>query len=190
MLAYVFWHWPFPEVAEHTYQQDLIAYHRTLFANKPDGFYHTRVLQMEQAPWLARSERSYEDWHLVENSAALDTLNERAVSGPCQDPHRLVARWTQSGAGGLYHLISGAPNLALVRFAYRLDKPAGMTYGDFYALLQPLAQKAHALFWTRHMSLGPGPEFCLHCPQTLALPENLPALEIPVKQLCFTLDQQ
>jgi hypothetical protein len=189
MLAYVFWHWPFPEVEVPTYQRDLIAYHQTLFVHKPVGFHHTRVLQMEQAPWLERSEKTCEDWHVVESSAALDPLNERAVSGPCQEAHRQIARWTQGGAGGLYSLVLGDADLSVVRFAYRFSKPAGMTYGDLYALLQPLAQEAKGMLWLRQMSLGPGPEFCFQSSEALALPDILSTLKIPVKQLCFTLDR-
>jgi hypothetical protein len=189
MLAYVFWHWPLPEIAAQTYQEDLIAYHRTLSAHRPDGFRHTRVLQMEQASWLERNAETYEDWHLVDNSAALDPLNERAVSGPCQEPHRRIARWTQGGTGGLYHLVFGDADLSIVHFAYRFNKPAGMTYVALYELLQPLKEEGKGTLWTRHMSLGPGPEFCLHSSDALMLPEVLSALDIPVQQLCFTLDR-
>ncbi len=189
MLAYVFWHWPFPEIAAHRYQEELITYHRTLFAHKPGGFRHTRVLLMEQASWLERHEETYEDWHLVENSAALDPLNERAVSGPCQEPHQRIAQLAQGGTGGLYHLVSGDADLPTARWAYRLDKPAGMSYGVLHELLQPLVEEAGGMLWTRQMCLGPGPEFCLHSPQPLVLPETLPALSIPVRQICFTREQ-
>lgn len=189
MLAYVFWHWPLTGVEAHTYQEDLISYHRTLYAHKPGGFHHTRVLLMEQASWLERDEQTYEDWHVVENSAALDPLNERAVSGPCQEPHRLIARWTQGGAGGLYHLVFGDADLSVVRFAYRFSKPAGMTYGALYELLQPLVQEVRGTLWTRQMNLGPGPEFCLHSSEALVFPDVLPTLKIPVQQICFTLDR-
>jgi len=144
---------------------------------------------MEQALWLKRNETTYEDWHLVENSAILDPLNECAVSGPCQEPHRQIARWTQGSAGGLYRLVFGDADLLAVRFAYRLSKPTGMTYGALYELLQPLAQEVKGMLWIRQMNLGPGPEFCFHSSEALVFPDILPTLKIPVKQICFTLDQ-
>jgi hypothetical protein len=189
MLAYVFWHWPFQGVEAHTYQEDLINYHRTLYAHKPSGFHHTRVLLMEQASWLERDAQTYEDWHVVENSAALDPLNERAISGPCQEPHRLIARWTGGSAGGLYHLVFGDANLSVACFAYRFNKPTGMTYRALYELLQPLVQEVKETLWTRHMNLGPGPEFCLHSAEELTFPDILPTIKIPVQQICFTLDR-
>jgi hypothetical protein len=189
MLAYVFWHWPFPNVEAHTYQEDLVTYHQILSAHKPSGFRHTRVLQMEQASWLERNENTYEDWHLVENSAALDPLNEQAVSGPCQEPHRRIARWTQGSAGALYKLVFGDADLLAVHFAYRFSKPTGMTYATLYELLQPLVQEAKGTLWLRQMNLGPGPEFCIHSSEALIFPDILPILTIPVKQICFTLNQ-
>jgi hypothetical protein len=143
---------------------------------------------MERASWLERNEETYEDWHLIENSAVLDPLNERAVSGPCQEPHRRIAQLAQGGTGGLYRLLSGNADLPTVHWAYRLNKPAGTGYGELYELLQPLVEKARGTLWTRQMSLGPGPEFCLHSPEPLALPDTLPALAIPVRQICFTQD--
>jgi hypothetical protein len=189
MLAYVFWHWSLPAIETQTYQEEVIAYHRTLTAHKPDGFRHTRVLLMEQASWLERHAETYEDWHLVENSAVLDPLNERAVSGPCQEPHRRIACLTQGGTGALYHLIFGDADLSCVRFAYRFSKPAAMTYGALYEWLQPFKEKGKGMLWTRHMSLGPGPEFCLQSSEALLLPDILSPLKIPVKQICFTLDR-
>lgn len=188
MLAYVFWHWLRPEVAAHRYQQDLITYHQTLYAHKPSRFYYTRVLLAEQATWLGRSEETYEDWHLMENSAVLDPLNKCAVSGPCQEPHRQIAQWTQGSAGGLYRLVSGEADLSTVYFVYRWNKPAGMTYSKMYELLEPLVQSVNGILWTRQMNLGPGPEFCLQSPAPLVFPDLLPILSIPVQQICLTLN--
>ena len=186
MLAYVFWHWRISEIDAPAYQTCLVNFHRMLAAHKPNGFRHTRVLLMEQAPWLERNEETYEDWHIVENSAALDPLNEHAVNGPCQEPHRQVARWTEGASGGLYQLLFGNTDLATIRFAYRFAKPAGMTYDALYALLRPFKDGAKGNLWRRQMNLGPGLEFCFHSAEALALPDMLHVIEVPVKQICFT----
>ena len=81
MLAYVFWHWHNPQIDTDTYQKYLQQFHQTLSAHKPEGFHYSRVLAMQQFPWLERSEETYEDWYIVENSAALDPLNDAAVAG-------------------------------------------------------------------------------------------------------------
>jgi hypothetical protein len=187
MLAYVFWHWHSRLVDAHIYQEALINFHRTLSAHKPGGFHYSRVLLVEQASWLGRDEPTYEDWNIVENSAALDPLNEGAVSGACQEPHNQVARWAEGGTGGLYRLRFGDGRLQEVCFALRFDKPAGMTYAALYDLLRPLEEQSAGDLWVRQMTLGPGPEFCFHSSQELAFPEILHALKIPVKQIWFNV---
>jgi hypothetical protein len=183
MLSYVFWHWHRPQIEANTYQEYLINFHRTLCANKSTGFHYSSVLLLEQASWLGRVGETYEDWHVVEKSAALDALNERAVTGACRAPHDQVARETQGSAAGLYQLVFGDAHLPFVHVAYRFDKPAGMSYVALDGLLQSLVEDAKGNLWRRQMNLGPGPEFCLHCAQEIALPANLQALKIPVKQI-------
>ncbi len=183
LLAYVFWHWHRAQVAASTYEGHLIAFHRTLGEHKPDGFHHSRLLAMQGASWLERTARTYEDWNIVESSAALDPLNHDAVSGPCQEPHNQVARLTESGVGGLYSLRFGTIRRDTIRFAYRFHKPAGMTYTQLYEQLQFLEEQQSGDLWLRYMNLGPGPEFCVHSSKEITLPEQIQALQIPVEHL-------
>ena len=37
-LAYVFWHWPRPEIAKESYETKLVAFLNSLNSKKPDGF--------------------------------------------------------------------------------------------------------------------------------------------------------
>lgn len=182
-LAYVFWHAHVPEITAQAYQERLIQFHQTLAEHKPGGFLYSRLLLAEQAAWLGRSEPTYEDWNIVEHSAALDPLNDGAVTGACLEPHQQVARWTAWGTGGLYHLVSGTVQQPAVRFAWRFNKPAGMSYAELYALLQPYNEQAKGNLWARRMSLGAGPEFCLHSTTESAPPDVLQALKIPVQQI-------
>ncbi|MBE3560985.1 MAG: hypothetical protein IMW89_17445 [Ktedonobacteraceae bacterium] len=190
MLAYIFWHWPAQQTDITIYQQRLLDFHRVLAAHRSVGFEYSRVLAMQQAPWLERSAITYEDWYIVENSAALDPLDERAVSGPCLEPHNQIARLTENGTGGLYRLRSGAVRPPVVRFAYRFAKPAGMAYTTLYDLLQPFAQQDNGALWQRQLTLGPAPEFCLHGAAEIELPPVLQALEVPVTQLWLSESQE
>src|SRR5690348_4866955 len=104
MLAYVFWHQRANTVAKEEYQERLIAFHRVLRERRAEGFWFSAVLTMAGVPWLAQGNEVYEDWYLVENSAALDPLDEAAVTGICQEPHNGVARLAGNGTGGLYRL--------------------------------------------------------------------------------------
>ena len=172
MLAYVFWHWPQAGVDQDTYVDHLRAFHETLAANRPSGFQRSVVFRIHGANWLNTQGDAYEEWYLLDDSAAMDRINEAAVSGPCEQPHKRVAREAADGVGGLYRLRAGEENLAESRFAVWLSKPAGVSYNDFYAALQPLTSQQGVALWGRQMTLGPTTEFCLHSPTAIELPDG------------------
>jgi hypothetical protein len=163
MLAYVFWHWPRPEIERGQYLDHLAEFHRTLAANKPPGFQRSVVFRIRGANWLNTDGDAFEEWYLVDDSAALDPLNDGAVSGACEEPHNRVAREAADGTGGLYRLRAGSvTDLAATKFATWLSKPAGVSYKDFYAGLESLTSQPGVALWGRQMTLGPTTEFCIH----------------------------
>ena len=164
MLAYVFWHWPQPQIETGSYVDHLIAFHRTLAANKPDGFRESVVFRIRDANWLNTDGEAYEEWYLLDDSAAMDRLNDAAVSGVCEEPHNRVAREAADGTGGLYRLRAGAEDLAQARYAVWLSKPDGVSYKDFYAGLESITSQPGVALWGRQMTLGPTTEFCIHSP--------------------------
>ena len=107
MLAYVFWHWPQASADTEAYLAHLESFHRTLAANKPEGFQRSVVFRIEDADWLQTRAAAYEEWYLLDDSAAMDRLNDAAVSGVCEEPHNRVAREAAGGTGGLYRLRAG-----------------------------------------------------------------------------------
>lgn len=177
MLAYVFWHWPQSSVDGDSYVDHLIDFHQTLAANKPTGFHHSVVFRIRGASWLHTNDEVYEEWYLLDDSAAMDRLNEAAVSGVCEEPHNRVAREAADGAGGLYRLRAGREELSEVKCALWLSKPAGVTYKDFYAALEPLTSQAGVALWGRQMTLGPTTEFCIHSPNPIELPPGFSGLQ-------------
>ena len=172
MLAYVFWHWPQPVINQDTYVDHLTAFQQTLASNKPGGFQRSVVFRIRDANWLNTRGDAYEEWYLLDDSAAMDRLNEAAVSGACEEPHNRVAREAADGVGGLYRLRTGQENLAEARFAVWLSKPAGVSYNGFYAALQPLTSQPGVALWGRQMTLGPTTEFCIHSPTPVELPQG------------------
>jgi hypothetical protein len=175
MLAYVFWHWPQPGVDIETYVEHLVGFHRTLTANKPLGFLGSRVFRFRGAGWLDTKGEAFEDWYLLDDSAALDRINEAAVTGPCEAPHNLVAREAAGGTAGLYRLRRGKI-FDDVRYALWLSKPDRMSYPDFYATLDPIT--GEATLWGRQMTLGPTTEFVIHSANPIQLPESLTASQL------------
>ena len=88
-----------------------VEFQETLAANKPSGFQQSVVFRIRGASWLNTSDEAYEEWYLLDDSAAMDRLNEAAVSGACEEPHNRVAREAADGTGGLYRLREGVENL-------------------------------------------------------------------------------
>jgi len=178
MLAYVFWHWPQSSVDPEAYVEHLVAFHQTLAANKPVGFQQSVVFRIRGASWLNTSDEAYEEWYLLDDSAALDPLNEAAVTGVCEEPHNQVARQAAGGTGGLYRLRAGREDLAQTTSAIWLSKPDGVSYKDFYATLEPLTSKQNTAVWGRQMTLGPTTEFCIHSPSAIQLPPGFSGLTL------------
>jgi hypothetical protein len=173
LLAYVFWHVPRAEVAARLYEAAHRAFHDALRAASVPGLLGVEIYRLASIPWLG-GKPGYEDWQLLENSAALDVLNRAAVSEARQRPHDAVADLAGDGTAGLYGLRMGtriAP-----RFAHWLSKPDGMSYGAFESSLQSLIEDGCCL-WGRRMTLGPTPEFCLHAPAARELPYPAVAIE-------------
>ena len=180
MLAYVFWHQRASAVAREEYQEKLVAFHQILQERQPQGFVGSMVLEMAQLPWMNEGSEVYKDWHIVENSAAFDLLDEAAVTGICREPHNQVARLAGNGTGGLYRLKGGTSDfsqLAGIRFATWFNKPDGMSYNQLYELLYQRPDEQQDILWQRQMTMGPALEFCLHHEQ-----KSLLAREIDVVQ--------
>ena len=186
MLAYVFWHWPQSSVAPKTYLAHLESFHRTLAVNKPRGFHRSVVFGIEDAGWLETRGPAYEEWYLLDDSAAMDPLNDAAISGACEQPHNLVAREAAGGTGGLYRLRSSEEVLSEARFAVWLAKPDGVSYRDFYDTLASLTTQKNVALWGRQMTLGPTTEFCLHSQMPVQLPPGYTGRQLPLLPLFAT----
>ncbi len=175
MLAYVFWHVRRTDVTAPDYEAAHRAFHDALWAAPVPGLLGLRIHRLANIPWLIPGQGGYEDWHLLEDSAALDVLNEAAVTHARQAVHDRIAGMAANGTAGLYGLRSGAP--IEPAFAYWMSKPAGMKYADFDESLQPLIASGCSL-WGRRMTLGPTSEFCLHAPAAVNVPHEALVLNI------------
>ena len=183
MLAYVFWHWPQPDINRGAYEDHLREFQETLAANKSSGFQQSVVFRIRGASWLNTNDEAYEEWYLLDDSAAMDRLNEAAVSGACEEPHNRVARESADGTGGLYRLREGVENLDQAKFAIWLSKPAGVSYKTFYADLQALTLQPGVALWGRQMTLGPTSEFCIHSQTPIELPPGYSGHSISLERV-------
>ncbi len=185
MLAYVFWHWSKADVSPADYERYQRDFHAALATSAPSGFLRSAAFRIDgQAPWLGGAP-AYADWYLVEDSAALDPLNEAAVTGVCEAPHTLVAQAMSAGAGLLLTLHPDAtpPDLVSARSATFLTKPREMPYADFYAAVAAVADAQNSTVWRRTMVLGPTPEFTALSPTTPRFPSTLHPLALSLSPL-------
>ncbi len=181
MLTYILWHWPFPEVSAESYENNLGEFHRSLAASKIPGFRGSVVFRNSGVPWAGSDQRSYEDWYLLDGSAAMDELNEAAVSAVSKLSHDNTARGTAGAAGGLYRLQTGKPNATDCRFVSWLAKPQGTGYEEFYAGVQTWTSQAGVSLWRRQMVLGPTPEFGMFSTEQPGLPSGLAVVSVELE---------
>jgi hypothetical protein len=162
-LAYVFAHRPTAGLPAGTYEDALRRFHAALASAHPSGFIKSTTYRIGDG---------YADWYLVANSAALDVLNDAAVSGVRGPAHDAAARLAADGTGKLMHLASGEPDLA-APYEVRFSKPAGMPYRELYTQLEQWTDHADVSLWRRMMVLGPPPEFCLVSSTPVQMPAEM-----------------
>lgn len=163
MLAYVFFHRPAPGVDRGVYEDGLRTFHAALAGARAKSFTGSASY---------RTGEEYCDWYTVESSAALDELNEVAVSGSRSAAHGEVAQRAVDTAGKLMSLVAGIPSPAGA-FEIRFSKPRGMSYAELYTRLEPATAREGVSLWRRMMTLGPPPEFVLLSPGPLELPQEM-----------------
>ena len=168
MLAYVFWHVAAPDAGREDYEARMAGFHAALRAAPPPGLGPTATFGVRAIPWLD-DRGGYEDWYLVDDFAALGTLNAAAVSGPRRAPHDAAAALAATGSAGIMGHVAGPLLAAPPAWAAWLAKPAGTAYADWHAALAAAAG-ADAAVWQRQMTLGPALEYCVLAPAERALP--------------------
>jgi hypothetical protein len=177
MLAYVFWHWRRPTATAADYEAAQRRFHAALAAAPSPGFIRSFSVAFQGAPWAADRGEAYEDWYLIDGSAALDPLNAAAISASRQAPHDAAAALAAGGTAGLYSLRQGE-SVGTPAVLTWFGKPDGMTYRDLSSLLEPLTGHPEAALWCRQMTLGPALEFCLHTREPAALPAPVAPLAL------------
>jgi hypothetical protein len=182
VLAYVFWHWPRTDVQRQEYEQRQQRFHGAMRDAPSPGYLGSCSYAVAGARWTGGAD-AYEDWYLVENSAALDSLNEAAVSGARQVPHDAAAAGAANGTAGLYRLRRGDVDSARPTVAAWFGKPAGMSYAELDAVLEPVVRESGGVLWMRQMVLGPTPEFCLQCRQSFTFPAPFEPLWVTVRRI-------
>jgi hypothetical protein len=161
VLAYVFWHRGAEGVALEEYEAANVRFQRSLATQPPGGFVGSVCLAAAELPWLGGGGPGYEDWYVVEDFAALGVINEAAIGRGHRTSHDVAARLSGEGAGGVYRLIDGSPDLGGVALATWITPPRGHHQQLLDDFLADGVEPGHASLWRRQMVLGPAPELCL-----------------------------
>jgi hypothetical protein len=167
MIAYLFFHHLADGEDAVEYEAGLRHFHVALRDAGIPGFDSSRTYRLEDG---------YCDWYVVANSAALDPLNDAAVTGSRSELHDVVARRAVNFTGKLLKLAAGRydpDSLVEIRFS----KPKGMSYEDLYARLEPWTSRSDTSLWRRMLVLGPPPEFSLLARAPEALPRAMDPVE-------------
>jgi len=166
MLAYIFWHRPYPQTEQKSYEAAIVRFQHDLATQPPPGFIAATSFRIEPVPWL-NDHPGYEDWCLLDGSWAMDPLNGFAVTGPRQPAHDAVAAHMEEGQGGLYAHAGGDALSMQQSTVYWLTRPRGIVW---QAALDPLRAKYPMInIWRRQMVLGPAAEFAVEVPDDTAI---------------------
>jgi hypothetical protein len=170
MLAYLFWHEPGRGVDHDRYVDLLRTFHAALRAAPPPSFVRSWSVRLEQAPWDGGPAQPFEDWYLVDDWAALGTLNDAAVRAPRGEAHDAIAALATNGAGGLYALQHGTLD-GPAPWAGWVAKPQGEPYETFEPALRAAVDAAGGgTVLRRQMVLAPAPEYAVLAGSEPALP--------------------
>ena len=179
----MFWHSPVAGAPTESFEAKLASFHDSLNACKPDGFVEALSFRVAGLPWGHGQDLVYEDWYVVEDFAALGTLNDAAVSGPTRGPHDAVAKDFMEGSGGVFKLISGSLDLHQARFAAWIGKKIGPSYDSYYEDVSHVVGESNTDLWRRQMVLGPSPQFCVHSVNPVSFPEEFRPLTVRLELL-------
>ncbi len=185
-LHYIFWHWPRSGVDLGVYAGKLVRFQEEL-ENYLGGDLQgeTAAYRSAAPPWAPAEATVFSDWYSLADGSKLDKLNEGALGGPdVKAAHAEVASLYGGGAGSLYDFKRGAAfDPALVTYTHWFAKPTGMSYDDFYLLLEPITTQPNTTLLRRRMVLGPSPEFCLASDQSFNLPPPIQPLILQMNRL-------
>ena len=183
MLAYLFWHAAQNASATDEYEKKILRFGEALAKAKVPGVLGCASYAIGRTTWLG--EPGYEDWAWLEGSWALESLNERAVSGAMGQPHHAVSQITKHGGfGALYYLVDGKHAIPGHSKILWLSRPRGIVWRDVMPGIVKSAS-AEVTVWRRLMVLGPATEFAVIGPAdlTLAVPKGWSCVEVARRRL-------
>ncbi len=172
-LAYVFWHWPRPDVPLESYEAKLLSFIKGLSSAQVPGLREALSFRVGPLPWGPEHSTFYEDWYVVKDFSSLDILANAAVSGSAGKAHQTIVKDYMKGAGGVFRLVTNDIRLSESRFVSWTDKAIGPSYSSYIEEITKFTGDGKADTWQRQLALGPSREFCIHSREVLGIPVSL-----------------
>jgi hypothetical protein len=169
-LAYVFWHWPRPDVPQGSYETELLSFVRDLSSARVPGLREAFSFRVGPLPWGPERGTFYEDWYVVEDFSSLDVLANAAISGSAGKAHQAIVKDFMKGAGGVFRLVTDDIQLDGFRFVTWTDKAIGASYSSYIEEIVGLTKGGLTDIWQRQLALGPSREFCIHSTEVADMP--------------------
>jgi len=175
-LAYVFWHWPRPDVPVPLYEAKLVSFMQGLSSDGEPGLVDALSFRVGPLPWGPQNAVFYEDWYVLKDFASLGFLNDGAISGSAGMAHDSIVKDFMKGTGSVFRLVSGGLPLRESRVVTWTEKPIGPSYESYYDELAKITAGSRVDLWRRQLALGPSQQFCIHSEEPLRIPPSFKPL--------------
>ncbi len=175
-LAYVFWHWPSPEIGVQSYEAKLISFLRGLGSDKVPGLVDALSFRVGPLPWGPHNSAFYEDWYVLKDFTSLGVLNDAAISAGAGIAHDSIVRDVMGGTGSVFRLVSAELPLRESHLVAWTEKPIGPSYQSYYDELAKTTAGIRTDLWRRQLALGPSQQFCIHSQEPVRIPPGFKPL--------------
>ena len=177
MLAIVFWNTPRHGAGAACYRDALREFHAALARSRPKGFRFSATFAAPAVPWFEPDTEIYEDWYVLSNFAAVDSLDEAVLHAHGREPHRYLMRHTGSATGAVFGLTNGGARLQNLTTAHWFFKPRDVSAEDLAAMVTAQIPAGRFSYWTRALALGPAGD-CLLSSEPIELPEQFDCVTV------------
>jgi len=171
LLAVVFWNSRRAKDDVGGYESSLTEFHQALNANKPEGFRFSATYRVAETPWFTPKNEIFEDWYVLKNFAALDSLDYAVMHTGSKDAHRHLMKSTAAASGAIFALTKGAARFDGLPEANWMLKPRNMTVDSLIASTRAQLPDGKCSLWTRALGLGPT-QHCLLSSGPVVFPKN------------------
>jgi len=156
VLAVVFWNSRNARSSDTKYEDALAGFHQELNQQKPKGVRRSVSFRVcSKLPWINSEFPIYEDWYIMTNFAALDSLDQLVLEDKHLVSHRDLMVQTGCASGAVMYLDKGTPYVERSRIAYWFSKPREKSLEDIAAMADGTESAKTFSIWTRSMALGP-----------------------------------